>query len=310
MIGLIFVWFFVGLILVAGYTGRSRNGRSCRAARPGRLPVRCHLHRKHLGPHESEWKQDGLTAAIGWGSPYTGQPAVARLEKELSVPLAELIAEAERKAIAIHSPLAWHSPKDAQLIIPVIQNPPMTIEVVGVVGGGASRFPVEVTDQILNSFGIPPPVIGTDGRPIGGQGYTPMLMPASDSTPYSTQLADLSPASPPVPVGHYTIDNASHFSSCHPGQDCQHYVPGMARLEADLFDRSKWLRQELKSIMDTADAYGRAITLDEQRLCERLTAEYYDTDRRLAACRRNITSGPGKPSRQSKPQTGRTPGRS
>jgi hypothetical protein len=293
MIGLIFVWTFIGLILIAGYMGRSRNRRSCRAARPGRLPVRCHLHRNHLGPHESEWKQDGLTAAIGWGSPYTGQPAVARLEKELSVPLAELIAEAERKAIAMHSPLALHPPQDARLFIPIVANPPMTIEVVSVVGGGVSRFPAEITA----------------GQPLSGRGgFTPMLTPTdTDSTPYSTQLADLSPASPPVPVGHYTIDNNSHFSSCHPGQPCQHYVPGMARLEADLLARSRWLREELKSIMDTAEAYGRVLSNGEHMFCDRLIAELDDTDRRLAACRRNTTSGPGKPSRQSKPQTGHTP---
>jgi hypothetical protein len=200
---------------------------------------------------------------------------VAKAEREAFRPLADVIAEAERKAIAMHSPLAG-DPHEVQ----VVANPVRTVEVTSLVGGGVSHVPAETTAQFTHCRPGTPCKHWHDHRDY------------RNYPSYSTQI-------------EVTAFGDREPMYLHPGENV--IRPAMTVLEADLRDRSKWLREELKSIADTAAAYGRAFTRDEGVLCERLIAELDDVDRRLAVCRRNTTSGPGKPSRQSRPQTGHTP---
>jgi hypothetical protein len=172
-------------------------------------------------------------------------PGVAAAERVLSSPLAELIAEAERKAIAMHSPLAG-DPHEAQ----VVANPVRTAEVTSLVGGGVSHVPVEVTA-------------------IGDR--EPMYL-----YPEAVGGSVIRPATPD-------------------------------RLVYDLQDRRQMLWEEAKSLYATVSDLQRTFTRREQALWDRLEAEINAIDGRLAACHRNTTCGPGKPSPPSRRQTGHTP---
>jgi hypothetical protein len=144
-----------------------------------------------------------------------------------------MIAEAERKAIAMHSPLPMHSPGDPQLIIPVVANPVRTTWV--------GQPTVSAT-------------LSWNGS------YTAVIRPATPD-----------------------------------------------RLIYDLQDRRQMLWEEAKSLYATVSDLQRTFTRREQALWDRLEAEINAIDGRLAACHRNTTCGPGKPSPLSRRQTGHTP---
>jgi hypothetical protein len=83
--------------------------------------------------------------------------------------------------------------------------------------------------------------------------------------------------------------------------------PAMKDTETRLRERRLELRQELEMLSDDPWAPWDHAQFD------RALAEYEVIEKRLEAiarCRRNTTTGPGKPSPQSKRQTGHTPGRS
>jgi hypothetical protein len=174
---------------------------------------------------------------------------VAAAEREVFRPLADMIAEAERKAIAMHSPLPG-DPHQAQ----VVANSVKVTEVISLVGGGVIHVQAEATA----GHAIEVTAIG-DREPI----------------------------------------------YLYPGENIVR--PAMKDTETRLRERRLELRQELEMLSDDPWAPWDHAQFD------RALAEYEVIEKRLEAiarCRRNTTTGPGKPSPQSKRQTGHTPGRS
>jgi hypothetical protein len=195
---------------------------------------------------------------IAWlFAPDADPAAVARLQEELARPLADVVGEAERKAIAAHSPLKGidHAVDKAQVVDCTRSDPRLFAppeEVVSLIGGGSTY--VEVTaigDRERSYIEVPGETNWThySGHDAGGGG---------GGSSYSFNIPSV--AAPPRPVRP------------EPEVLCR------------LRERRVKVHSQLRDLVTVAELEDRPFTDEEVGTWDRLNEELYVLDGRIKGC--------------------------